>query len=107
MDDSSNPAEAAYSSGLRHDHCAALEHSENIPPGTQSRSVIKAPVGEHSAKSECLLELIEGYFPTLPKIELNRRGPPCVGWDAWGNEVVAAFAIGAALPRSQRDDGDA
>ena len=29
---------------------------------------------EHSAKPEQFLELIEQYFPNLPKIELNRRG---------------------------------
>lgn len=55
--------------------------------GTQSRSVIEAPVGEHSAKPEAFLELIERYFPNIPKIELNRRGPAREGWSAWGNEV--------------------
>jgi N6-adenosine-specific RNA methylase IME4 len=43
--------------------------------------------GEHSAKPECFLEMIEQYFPTLPKIEVNRLGPPRPGWDAWGNEA--------------------
>ena len=65
----------------------------NIPapaPGTQWSSVIEAPVGEHSAKPEKSFQLIEAYFPTLPKIELNRRGPPRAGWDAWGNQVGAA-----------------
>lgn len=54
--------------------------------GTQEPSVIEAPIGAHSAKPEVFLEMIEAYFPTLPKIELNRRGPPRIGWDAWGNE---------------------
>jgi hypothetical protein len=49
--------------------------------------VIEAPVGAHSAKPELSLQLVEEYFPTLPKIELNRRGPPRAGWDAWGNET--------------------
>lgn len=57
-------------------------------PGTQHPSVIAAPVGAHSAKPEVFLELIEGHFPTLPKIELNRRGPPRPGWDAWGAEAT-------------------
>ena len=57
-------------------------------PGTQWQSVIEAPVSEHSAKPEVFLELIEGFFPTFPKIELNRRGPPRPGWAAWGNETV-------------------
>jgi N6-adenosine-specific RNA methylase IME4 len=61
----------------------------NIPapaPGTQYASVIDQFVHEHSAKPECFLEMIEQMFPTLPKIELNRRGPPRKNWSAWGNE---------------------
>jgi N6-adenosine-specific RNA methylase IME4 len=61
----------------------------NIPApamGEQWPSVTDAPVGRHSAKPEIFLEMIEGYFPNLPKIELNRRGPARKGWDAWGNE---------------------
>lgn len=58
--------------------------------GTQWESVIDAPRGDvHSAKPEIFHEMIEAYFPNLPKIELNRRGAPRNGWDAWGNEVVA------------------
>jgi N6-adenosine-specific RNA methylase IME4 len=55
--------------------------------GDQYTSAIDAPVGEHSAKPEIFLAMIEKYFPTLPKIELNRRGPARPGWDAWGNEA--------------------
>jgi len=55
--------------------------------GTQSESVIDAPVGAHSTKPEIFLEMIEAYFPNLPKIELNRRGPPRDGWAAWGFEA--------------------
>jgi N6-adenosine-specific RNA methylase IME4 len=32
--------------------------------------------------------MIEAYFPNLPKIELNRRGSPRPGWEAWGNELT-------------------
>lgn len=56
--------------------------------GEQVDSVIEAPVGEHSAKPEAAIEMIEWYFPTLPKIELNRRGPARAGWDAWGLEAA-------------------
>lgn len=62
----------------------------NVPapaPGENELSVIDASVGEHSAKPDVFLEMIEGYYPTLPKIELNRRGPARPGWDAWGNEA--------------------
>lgn len=55
--------------------------------GTQVPSVFQITRKEHSAKPEQFLELIEQYFPTLPKIELNRRGPARPGWDAWGNET--------------------
>ena len=72
----------------------------NIPCpalGTQRESVIDAPRGDvHSAKPEIFLEMIEVYFPTLPKIELNRRGPTRPGWSAWGNEVEAAASAPAA-----------
>ena len=64
----------------------------NVPcpaPGTQWDSLIMAPRGRHSAKPECFLDMIEQYFPTLPKIELNCRGAPRPGWDAWGNEADA------------------
>lgn len=59
-------------------------------PGTQFPSVIMAPVGEHSAKPEKVLEIVEAYFPSIPKIELNRRGPARAGWSAWGLEAEEA-----------------
>lgn len=54
--------------------------------GTQVRSVFLAPVGEHSEKPDDQYEIIERYFPTLPKIELNARRARD-GWDAWGLEA--------------------
>ena len=64
-------------------------------PGTQWDSLLNAPVTRHSAKPECFLEMIEAYFPTLPKIELNRRGPARPGWDAWGNEAESPTEVAA------------
>jgi N6-adenosine-specific RNA methylase IME4 len=67
----------------------------NIPcpaPGNQRDSLIMAAKGQHSEKPECFLEMIEEYFPNLPKIELNRRGEPRPGWDAWGFETTTAEA---------------
>jgi N6-adenosine-specific RNA methylase IME4 len=58
--------------------------------GKQWPSLRTIPRREHSAKPEQFLELIEEYFPHLPKIELNRRGPPRPNWDAWGLEAEAA-----------------
>src|ERR1700687_5754432 len=54
-------------------------------PGTQWESLVMAPKGEHSAKPEAFLKMIEGYFPTLPKVELNARvARP--GWIPGGKE---------------------
>jgi N6-adenosine-specific RNA methylase IME4 len=67
----------------------------NVPapsPGTQWPSVIEAPITKHSEKPERFAELVESYFPVLPKIELNRRGAPRDGWDAWGNETIKGDA---------------
>ena len=58
--------------------------------GDQFASVMTIARKEHSAKPEQFLELIEQYFPNLPKIELNRRGPARPGWDVWGNEALEA-----------------
>lgn len=61
----------------------------NIPApamGTQFDSVIDAPLGAHSEKPDAFYDVIERYFPTLPKIELNaRRARP--GWTSWGLEA--------------------
>jgi len=59
--------------------------------GTQFESVIEAPVGRHSEKPERFYELIEAYFPTLPKIELNARRARA-GWDCWGKEAPEVAA---------------
>jgi N6-adenosine-specific RNA methylase IME4 len=61
----------------------------NVPaPATAiCGSVIDAPAGKHSAKPEIFAQLLEQVFPNLPKIELNRRGKPRAGWEAWGNEA--------------------
>jgi N6-adenosine-specific RNA methylase IME4 len=69
-------------------------------PGDQWDSLIMAPVGEHSAKPACFLEMIEEYFPNLPKIELNCRGKPRPGWKGWGLEAdntAPAYTLEPAL----------
>lgn len=63
----------------------------NVPcpaPGEQWDSLLEAPRRGHSEKPELFLEMMECYFPNLPKIELNRRGPARPGWSCWGNEAV-------------------
>ncbi|HEX7895468.1 MAG TPA: MT-A70 family methyltransferase [Terriglobales bacterium] len=61
----------------------------NVPApamGTQVESLVDAPIGRHSEKPEKFYQLIERYFPNLPKIELNARAAR-PGWDAWGYEA--------------------
>ena len=59
-------------------------------------SIVQAPwQGRHSTKPELFAEMIEQLFPTMTKIELNRRGPPREGWDAWGYESETPVSIPA------------
>ena len=60
------------------------------PTAVRSPSLVIAPRGKHSAKPDVFAELIERFYPDLPKIELFRRGPARPGWSAWGNEAEAA-----------------
>ena len=57
-------------------------------PGTQWDSLIMSPRLAHSQKPECFLEMIEAYFPNIPKIELNARRAR-ENWDRWGLEAPA------------------
>lgn len=54
--------------------------------GDQFESAIEAPKGAHSEKPDFQYEIAEGYFPNLPKVELNARRHR-EGWIQWGNEA--------------------
>jgi N6-adenosine-specific RNA methylase IME4 len=56
------------------------------PAAVGVSSVVEAPRGEHSAKPVIFYELIERFYPTLPRIELFSRAPRD-GWAAWGNQA--------------------
>ena len=72
-------------------------------PGTQWELLQFGATAEHSTKPEWLHRMIEAYFPTLPKIELNaRRARP--GWDAWGNEAPEEEARSAIESTSSMSD---
>ncbi len=61
----------------------------NVPapaPGDAWESVVEAPTAKHSEKPKIIYDLIESYFPNLPKIELNARGQAREGWESWGPE---------------------
>jgi N6-adenosine-specific RNA methylase IME4 len=71
--------------------------------GTQWPSLIEASVRRHSEKPTAFREMIEAYFPTLPKIELHARGiAPRTGWDVWGLEAPAQTETGRALRLDRR-----
>jgi N6-adenosine-specific RNA methylase IME4 len=57
-------------------------------PGDAWASIIEAAARKHSQKPDIVYELIESYFPNLPKIELNARGPARDGWETWGPECA-------------------
>lgn len=66
----------------------------NIPcpaMGEQWESLQLSPRGRHSEKPTWAYELIEHYFPNLPKIELNARSGR-KGWTSWGNEAPTGEA---------------
>lgn len=74
-------------------------------PGLQWPSVFVAPVAEHSEKPDRAYELIEAYFPTVPKLELNARVRR-EGWESWGAEVPDA-PPGVRLGRPRPEEIDA
>jgi N6-adenosine-specific RNA methylase IME4 len=62
-----------------------------MSPRRRQPSAIEAPVGRHSKKPAVFYEIIERYFPTLPKIELHARGATLrPEWDVWGLEAPIA-----------------
>jgi N6-adenosine-specific RNA methylase IME4 len=54
-------------------------------------SVIHAPKGDHSAKPEVFLDLIEQASPP-PRLELFARRQR-LGWDTWGDEALEHVAL--------------
>jgi N6-adenosine-specific RNA methylase IME4 len=66
-------------------------------PGTQWDSLQLAPKGEHSVKPDLFMQMMEEYYPTLPKIELNARVQR-PGWDWWGNPADMAEPAANVTP---------
>ena len=67
-------------------------------PGTQDSSIYsEPPTDKHSEKPEYFAALIERFYPTIDKIELNaRRARP--GWQIWGNEAPDNLDIDDFMP---------
>lgn len=74
----------------RHELLLICVKGEMPPPplGEAVESVIDADTAGHSVKPAIFREIIDRYFPGLPKIELFGRGEAPVGWTFWGNEAA-------------------
>jgi N6-adenosine-specific RNA methylase IME4 len=55
-------------------------------PDVRRRDLYSEQRGEHSVKPTYYYEMIEEYYPVLPKIELFARSTR-PGWASWGNQV--------------------
>ncbi|MBO6755449.1 MAG: hypothetical protein JJ902_03930 [Roseibium sp.] len=76
-----------YHARNQHEILLIAKRGDLPPPlaGTQPSSVYREKRGDHSAKPHYYYELIEGFYPQLPKIELFCRSPRD-GWSVWGNQ---------------------
>lgn len=87
---------------FRVDHEILLIATRGKPPapakGNQWRSVFDEPASKvHSEKPDVVYEMLESYFPTLPKIELNaRKARP--GWDRWGFDAPIEGEVSERKP---------
>ena len=80
-----------YHARSQHEILLVAKKGSIPPPAVADRvsSVVMADRGEHSAKPVQFYELIESFYPTLPKIELFCRSPRD-GWAVWGNQSERA-----------------
>jgi len=76
-----------YHARSQHEILLVAKRGSIPPPAVADRvsSVVAADRGEHSAKPAVFYDLIESFYPTLPKIELFCRSPRA-GWAVWGNQ---------------------
>ena len=54
-------------------------------PSDRVSSVVSIDSGKHSAKPSYFAELIEKWYPSIPKLEMFCRNPR-KGWGSWGNQ---------------------
>ena len=67
-------------------------------PATHLRvsSIIKERRTKHSKKPDCVQDMIMGWFPDSPRVELFARRER-EGWDVWGNEVRCTAELASDL----------
>ena len=89
----------------KHEHLLVGKRGHPPTPATSDQwdSVIDASCGRHGEKPAAVYELIESYFPNLPKIELSARAAR-PGWECWSNDAPAMTDDGAIV---HREIGDA
>lgn len=77
-----------YHARNQHELLIVAKRGDIPPPAGSDRvsSVVYADRGKHSEKPDIFYDLIEGWYPTLPRIELFAREER-PGWSAWGNQV--------------------
>jgi N6-adenosine-specific RNA methylase IME4/stage V sporulation protein SpoVS len=61
-------------------------------PADRPPSVISSPRAAHSRKPAEFRDIIERFYPGLPRIELFCREAP-EGWDTWGNQSGGPAAV--------------
>lgn len=76
-----------YHARSQHEILLICKRGSIPPPAVADRvsSVVFADRSAHSAKPAAFYELIESFYPSLPKIELFCRSPRD-GWAVWGNQ---------------------
>jgi N6-adenosine-specific RNA methylase IME4 len=80
-----------YHARSQHELLLIAKRGELPPPLPEDResSVVIANRGKHSEKPAAFYELIERWYPTLPKLELFQREAR-KGWAGWGNQLAVA-----------------
>jgi N6-adenosine-specific RNA methylase IME4 len=80
-----------YHARSQHEILLVAKRGSIPPPAVADRvsSVVMAERAEHSAKPVVFYDMIESFYPTLPKIELFCRSPR-EGWAVWGNQSERA-----------------
>lgn len=76
------------------EHLIIAAKGDVVAPGDDQKiaSLFRERKTDHSVKPDGIAAWIERLYPDIPKIELNRRGMPRPGWDAWGNEAEEVAA---------------
>jgi N6-adenosine-specific RNA methylase IME4 len=77
----------SYNRGQHELLLVAVRGQFSAPPENKRfSSVINAPRTKHSAKPQCVYEMVETMYPRARKLELFARTTR-KGWTSWGNQT--------------------